>query len=90
LAQPSEHPVPYPSESSQEGPMDIASVFEWFAQESISIAEQAAEPEQREKLAELALLWASVATVQRRSTGDAIYSSIQLVGRHGRPGLDVC
>ena len=54
LAQPSEHPVPYPSESSQEGPMDIASVFEWFAQESISIAEQAAEPEQREKLAELA------------------------------------
>ena len=64
--------------------------FEWFAQESISIAEQAAEPEQREKLAELALLWASVATVQRRSTGDAIYSSIELVGRHGRPGLDVC
>jgi hypothetical protein len=56
--------------------MDIASVFEWFAQESISIAVQAAEPEQREKLAELALLWASVATVQRRSTGDAIYSSI--------------
>jgi hypothetical protein len=41
--------------------MDIASVFEWFAQESISIAEQAAEPEQREKLAELALLWASAA-----------------------------
>jgi hypothetical protein len=36
-------------------------VFEWFAQESISIAEQAAEPEQREKLAELALLWASAA-----------------------------
>ena len=52
--------------------MDIASVFEWFAQESKSIAEQAAEPEQREKLAELALLWASVATVQRRSTGDKI------------------
>jgi hypothetical protein len=41
--------------------MDIASVFEWFAQESKSIAEQAAEPEQREKLAELALLWASAA-----------------------------
>jgi hypothetical protein len=41
--------------------MDIASVFEWFAQESISIAEQAAEPEQREKLAELALLWATAA-----------------------------
>ena len=41
--------------------MDIASVFEWFAQESKSIAEQAAEPEQREKFAELALLWASAA-----------------------------
>ena len=41
--------------------MDIASVFEWFAQESKSIAEQAAESEQREKLAELALLWASAA-----------------------------
>jgi hypothetical protein len=50
--------VPYPPESSQEGPMDIASVFEWFAQESKSIAEQAAEREQREKFAELALLWA--------------------------------
>ena len=37
--------------------MDIASVFEWFAQESKSIAEQAAEREQREKFAELALLW---------------------------------
>jgi hypothetical protein len=41
--------------------MDIASVFEWFAQESKSIAEQATEPEQREKLAELALLRASAA-----------------------------
>jgi hypothetical protein len=41
--------------------MDIASVFEWFAQESKSIAEQAAEREQREKFAKLALLWASAA-----------------------------
>ena len=41
--------------------MDIASVFEWFAQESKSIAEQAAERERREKFAELALLWASAA-----------------------------
>ena len=41
--------------------MDIASVFDWFAQESKSIAEQAAEPEQRERLAELALLWATAA-----------------------------
>ena len=48
--------------------MDIASVFDWFAQESKSIAEQAAEPEQREKLAELALLWASAA---RQCSGGA-------------------
>jgi hypothetical protein len=41
--------------------MELASVFEWFAQESKSIAEQTAEPEQRGKLAELALLWASAA-----------------------------
>ena len=47
--------------------MDIASVFEWFAQESKSIAEQAAEPEEREKLAELALLWASYTKITRRS-----------------------
>ena len=61
FAQPSEHPVPYPSESSQEGPMDIATVFEWFAQESISIAEQANEPEQRQAFTQLALLWATAA-----------------------------
>ena len=61
FAQPSEHPVPYPPESSQEGPMDIAGVFEWFAQESKSIAEQAAEREQRETFTQLALLWASAA-----------------------------
>jgi hypothetical protein len=36
-----------------EGPMDIASVFEWFAEESKSIAEQAIEPAQREKFAKL-------------------------------------
>jgi hypothetical protein len=71
--------------------MDLTSVFAWFAQESISIAEQANEPERRETFTQLALLWGDCcATVQRRSTGDAIYSSIELVGRHGRPGLDVC
>jgi hypothetical protein len=41
--------------------MELATMFEWFAQESKSIAEQAAEPEQRKKLAELALLWGSAA-----------------------------
>jgi hypothetical protein len=42
-----------------EDPMDIASVFEWFAEESKSIAEQATEPAQREKFAKLASLWAN-------------------------------
>jgi hypothetical protein len=31
-----------------EDPMNLTTVFEWFAQESISIAEQANEPERRE------------------------------------------
>ena len=41
--------------------MDIASMFEWFAQESINIAEQAKEPKQREVFVKLALLWATAA-----------------------------
>jgi hypothetical protein len=36
-------------------PMDLASLFAWFAQESISIAEQVNEPEQRETFTRLAL-----------------------------------
>jgi hypothetical protein len=36
--------------------MDLTSVFAWFAQESISIAEQANEPERRETFTQLALL----------------------------------
>jgi len=39
--------------------MDIATVFEWFAEESKSIAEQETEPAQREKFATLASLWAT-------------------------------
>ena len=66
FAQPSEHPVPYPPESSQEGPMDIASVFEWFAQDSIHIAEQANEPKRRECLGNLTLLWTIAAAEYRR------------------------
>ena len=41
--------------------MDIASVFAWFAQESLSIAEQANEPKQRQTFTQLALLWATAA-----------------------------
>ena len=43
------------------GPMDIASVFAWFAQESLSIAEQANEPKQQQTFTQLALLWATAA-----------------------------
>ena len=45
---------------------DIASVFEWFAQDSIHIAEQANEPKRRESVANLALLWAIAAAEYRR------------------------
>jgi len=48
-----------------EGPMDIASVLEWFAQETANIAEQANEPRRRETLGKLALLWAAAAAEQR-------------------------
>jgi hypothetical protein len=41
--------------------MDLTSVFAWFSQESISIAEQTNEPERRETFTQLALLWATAA-----------------------------
>ena len=52
--------------------MDIADVFEWFAQESKSIAEQANEPEPKDLHSVGAAVGDCCATVQRRSTGDAI------------------
>jgi len=41
--------------------MDIASVFEWCAQESSDIARQVNEPKRRDTLTKLALLWAAAA-----------------------------
>jgi hypothetical protein len=41
--------------------MDIAIVFDWFAQESTHAAEQTKEPKQREILLKLALMWAAAA-----------------------------
>ena len=41
--------------------MDLASVFDWFAQESGRAAEQANEPMQREMFLRLALMWAAAA-----------------------------
>ena len=63
-----------------EGPMDIASVFEWFAQESINIAEQAREPAQREKFAKLASLWARATTESTSATSLARHDSAESIG----------
>ena len=41
--------------------MDLASVLDWFAQESGRAAEQANEPMQREMFLRLALMWAAAA-----------------------------
>ena len=54
--------------------MDIASVFEWFVQESMNAAEQANEPRQRETLLKLALMWATAAQ-QCRGEAPAMQST---------------
>jgi hypothetical protein len=41
--------------------MNIADVYDWFAQESRLAAEQTNEPRQREMLLKLALMWAAAA-----------------------------
>jgi len=41
--------------------MDITSVFEWFAQESVFAAELTHEPRQGEIWTRLAVMWASAA-----------------------------
>ena len=41
--------------------MDIASVFDWFAQESMRAAELSNEPRQHDTFLKLALLWAAAA-----------------------------
>ena len=52
----------WPSEILETGfPMDITSVFEWFAQESVFAAELTHEPRQREIWTRLAVMWASAA-----------------------------
>ena len=61
-----------------EGPMDIASVFAWFAQESISSADQANDPKQREMFTQLALLWATAA--QQCSGGAPALQSTEASG----------
>ena len=60
--------------------MHIATVFEWFAEESKSIAEQAIEPAQREKFAKLASLWANATTESTSATSLARHDSAESIG----------
>jgi hypothetical protein len=64
-----------------EDPVDLTSVFAWFAQESVSIAEQANEPERRETFTQLALLWATAA--QQCSGGAPAMQSSMMEGGQG-------
>ena len=41
--------------------MNIASVFDWFARESLRAAEQTEDPREREILLKLAVLWEAAA-----------------------------
>jgi hypothetical protein len=45
--------------------MNIATVFEWFAQASTQLAEENNDPSQRERLLKLASLWAAAAQRSR-------------------------
>jgi hypothetical protein len=45
--------------------MDIASVFDWFARDSMNAAEESDEPRQRETLLKLALQWEAAAQQSR-------------------------
>ena len=66
--------------------MDLASVFDWFTQESTSAAEQTDEPRQREIWMKLSELWGGRRTTVPRGAIDvatrdaAVYLSIELIG----------
>jgi hypothetical protein len=48
--------------------MDITSVFDWFARDSLRKAEETDDPRQREILVKLAALWAAAARQSRDET----------------------
>ena len=63
--------------------MDIASVLEWFAQETANIAEQANELKRRETLNKLVLLWAAAAAEHRTTNEHACKMSLEgIVSKH--------
>jgi hypothetical protein len=47
--------------------MNIASVFDWFARESVRAAEQTNDPKQREIFVKLAVLWEAAARREEQS-----------------------
>ena len=55
-----------------EHPMDLATIFEWFAQESMTAAEQAKVPIEREMWLRLGSLWMAAA---QRSHDETVYLS---------------
>jgi hypothetical protein len=59
--------------------MDIASVFEWFAQESSDIARHSNEPKRRDTLTKLALLWGAAAADLRAAQSTSAASSSTVV-----------
>ena len=60
--------------------MDITSVFEWFAQESVFAAELTHEPRQREIWTRLAVMWASAAAQCHHEDAGAIGAPAYLSG----------
>jgi hypothetical protein len=66
--------------------MDIASVFEWFAQDSKLAAELAIDPTQREVWLRLALMWATAA---RESRDDGTPPSFEPEGSMPIPRVKV-
>jgi hypothetical protein len=55
--------------------MNIADVYDWFAQESIEASKQASEWKQREMFMRLALMWAAVAQQCRQEGSTSTLSA---------------
>ena len=66
--------------------MNIATVFEWFAQASAQLAEENNDPSQRERLLKLASLWAAAAQRSRNELADPLeYSLAHAKGQQRMP-----
>ena len=65
--------------------MNIASVFDWFARESLHAADQTNDLSQREMFLRLALLWTAAA--QRSREEVSTQSTVPETGRNERTGV---